>query len=202
MTPSGSLLPDRLPSRNRSVCRRRSGPNRVDSATQHGRRPAAARSLRAERGRVRAALPVLRTVLQFGANPLVLILLVASLVSGLLGEVFNAVLIARDGRAERRARLLPGLQLGAGRPGAARPGRPDRQRLARRSAATRSARARSCPATCSRSARATWSPADADDSRRQHAQRRRGGADRRVAAGREACRALAASAGSSPGPPS
>jgi len=37
---------------------------------------------------------VLRTILQFGTNPLVLILLAASLASGLLGETFNAVLIA------------------------------------------------------------------------------------------------------------
>lgn len=37
---------------------------------------------------------ILRTVLQFGANPLVLILLAASVISGLLGETFNAVLIA------------------------------------------------------------------------------------------------------------
>src|SRR3954452_4973355 len=36
----------------------------------------------------------LRTVLQFATNPLVVILLIASLVSGLLGEALNATLIA------------------------------------------------------------------------------------------------------------
>ena len=127
---------------------------------------------------------VLRTGLGLLANPLVLILLAASVVSGIVGEALDAAIIVTIVLAERRPGLLPDLPFRTGSQQAAEPGDADRQRLARCAAprdprARRRARRRSQPAGGRPGAGRCAAGLD------RHAQRRSGRADRRIAAGRE-----------------
>ena len=117
-------------------------------------------------------------------NPLLLLLLAAAAVSGLTGDPTDAAIIARDRRAERRARASSTSTAPRTAVAALHSRHPPRG--ARRGATASSAASTSpssCPATSSRSRVGDIVPADLRLLERDAARVRRGGADRRVAAG-------------------